>query len=162
MNRVPAKGFTIVIQFRRAEESDLPAIVAMLADDALARTREVISDPLDRRYIDAFHAIDQDRNQLLAVAVAEDGAVVGCLQISYLAGLSRLGLLRGQIEGVRVASSHRGSGIGTEMIRWAIDQCRERGCGAVQLTSDSRRESAHRFYEKLGFEKSHAGFKLML
>lgn len=148
--------------FRKAEETDLPAIVAMLADDALGRTREVVSDPVDRRYIEAFLAIKADPNQHLAVATDEAGEVVGCLQISFLPGLSRLGLWRGQIESVRVATSQRGKGVGREMIRWAIDECRKRGCGAVQLTSDNRREDAHRFYESLGFEKSHAGFKLSL
>lgn len=148
--------------FRKAEEADLPAIVAMLADDALGRTREVVSDPVDRRYLEAFSAINADPNQYPAVAVDVSGEVVGCLQISFLPGLSRLGLWRGQIESVRVSASQRGQGVGREMILWAIEQCRERGCGAVQLTSDNRREDAHRFYESLGFEKSHAGFKLGL
>lgn len=151
-----------MIVFRRAEETDLPAIIAMLADDALGRTREVVSDPVDRRYVEAFEAIAEDKNQYLAVAAAEGGEVVGCLQISFLPGLSRLGLWRGQIESVRIASSHRGQGLGREMILWAIEQCRAHGCGTVQLTSDNRRLDAHRFYEGLGFEKSHTGFKLTL
>lgn len=151
-----------MIVFRRAEEDDLPAIIAMLADDALGRTREVVSDPVDRRYVEAFEAISDDKNQYLAVAATEGREVVGCLQISFLPGLSRLGLWRGQIESVRIASSHRGQGLGREMILWAIEQCRAHGCGAVQLTSDNRRVDAHRFYESLGFEKSHTGFKLSL
>ncbi|WP_137134978.1 GNAT family N-acetyltransferase [Rhizobium sp. FKY42] len=149
-------------EFRKAEESDLAAIIGMLADDALGRTREVVSDPVDRRYVDAFAAIEADTNQYLAVAVDDAGDVVGCLQISFLPGLSRLGLWRGQIESVRVAASQRGKGVGREMISWAVEECRKRGCGTVQLTSDNRREDAHRFYENLGFEKSHAGFKLTL
>lgn len=148
--------------FRKATASDLPAIIAMLADDALGLTREVISDPVDRRYVDAFEAIEQDPNQLLAVVVDDDDAVIGCLQVSFIPGLSRLGLWRGQIESVRIASSQRGSGLGGDMIRWAIEQCRARGCGLVQLTSDKRREDALRFYEKLGFEATHEGFKLTL
>ncbi|MFD1744527.1 GNAT family N-acetyltransferase [Rhizobium helianthi] len=151
-----------MIVFRRAEESDLPSIIAMLADDALGRTREVVSDPVDRRYVEAFEDISDDKNQYLAVAATQRGEVVGCLQISFLPGLSRLGLWRGQIESVRVASSHRGQGLGKQMILWAIEQCRAHGCGTVQLTSDNRRVDAHRFYESLGFEKSHAGFKLAL
>ena len=148
--------------FRKATASDLPAIIAMLADDALGLTREVISDPVDRRYVEAFEAIERDQNQLLAVVVDEDDAVIGCLQLSFIPGLSRLGLWRGQIESVRIASSQRGSGLGGDMIRWAIEQCRQRGCGLVQLTSDKRREDALRFYEKLGFEATHEGFKLTL
>ncbi|MDO1580559.1 GNAT family N-acetyltransferase [Rhizobium oryzicola] len=147
-------------EFRKATASDLPAIIAMLADDALGLTREVISDPVDRRYVEAFEAIERDPNQWLAVAVDDEDAVIGCLQLSFIPGLSRLGLWRGQIESVRIASSQRGSGLGGEMIRWAIEQCRARGCGLVQLTSDKRREDALRFYEKLGFEATHEGFKL--
>lgn len=149
-----------MVDFRKATASDLPAIIAMLADDALGLAREVISDPVDLRYVDAFKAIEQDPNQLLAVAVDADDAVVGCLQVSFIPGLSRLGSWRGQIESVRIASSQRGSGLGGDMIRWAIEQCRARGCGLVQLTSDKRRHDALRFYEKLGFEATHEGFKL--
>ena len=149
-------------RFRKATRTDLAAIIALLADDALGHAREVVSDPVDRRYLDAFDAIEADANQFLAVAVDEKDTVIGCLQVSFIPGLSRLGMLRGQIESVRVAASQRGQGLGAEMIRWAVDICRDRGCQAVQLTSDKRRLDAHRFYEKLGFEASHEGFKLTL
>lgn len=151
-----------MVDFRKATASDLPVIIAMLADDALGLTREVIADPVDRRYVDAFEAIERDTNQLLAVAVDAEDTVVGCLQVTFIPGLSRLGSWRGQIESVRIASSQRGSGLGGEMIRWAIEQCRARGCGLVQLTSDKRRADALRFYEKLGFEATHEGLKLTL
>lgn len=48
------------------------------------------------------------------------------------------------------------------MIEWAIDQCRERGCGLVQLTTDKARSDALRFYQSLGFADSHEGLKLSL
>lgn len=146
---------------RRATRADLPALVAMLADDVLGRTREDASLPLDARYLAAFDAIERDPNQML-VAVELDGAVVGCLQLSFLPGLSRRGQLRGQIESVRIAASQRGGGIGRQMIAWAIDECRRRGCGMVQLTSDKSRADAIRFYESLGFKASHQGLKLDL
>jgi ribosomal protein S18 acetylase RimI-like enzyme len=149
-------------EFRKAHREDLPAIIAMLADDALGLSREVVSDPVDRKYLEAFAAIEADANQLLVVALDGENNVIGCLQVSFIPGLSRLGLWRGQIESVRIASRVRGSGLGGEMIRFAIDRCRERGCGLVQLTSDKRREDALRFYEKLGFEATHEGFKLTL
>ena len=146
---------------RRATRADLPRLVAMLADDALGRTREDPSLPLDARYLAAFEAIERDANQLL-VTVERDGAVVGCLQLSFLPGLSRRGQLRGQIESVRIAAAQRGSGIGRRMIEWAIAECRRRGCGLVQLTSDKSRADAIRFYEQLGFTASHEGMKLDL
>ncbi|TAU91176.1 GNAT family N-acetyltransferase [Rhizobium leguminosarum] len=146
-------------RFRLARRSDLPAIVRLLADDDLGGTREIVSDPVDARY---FAAIEADANQLLAVATDAADRVVGCLQLSFVPGLSRTGMWRGQIESVRVASDLRGSGLGSHFIEWAIAQCAERGCGLVQLTSDKTRGDAIRFYEKLGFVASHEGLKLNL
>ncbi|EHK66169.1 GNAT family N-acetyltransferase [Achromobacter arsenitoxydans] len=147
--------------FRRARLADLPAIVAMLADDALGAAREDASVPLNPSYTAAFGAIQQDPNQFLAV-VEQDAQVVGCLQLSFIPGLSRLGLWRGQIESVRIASSYRGAGLGRAMFEWAIEQCRAQGCGLVQLTTDRARPDARRFYESLGFTASHDGMKLNL
>jgi GNAT superfamily N-acetyltransferase len=149
------------VRFRRATDADLPAIVALLADDPLGAAREDPSLPLDRRYAEAFAAIDRDPNQLLAV-VEVDGAIVGTLQLTFLPGLSRRGAWRGQIEAVRIAAGQRGTGLGARAIEWAIAECRARGCRMVQLTSSSTRTRAHAFYERLGFAASHVGFKLEL
>lgn len=126
------------VTMRRATAADLPAIVAMLADDHLGGTREDASTPLDPGYVAAFEAIDTDPNQLLAVAEM-DNAIVGTLQLSYLPGLSFRGAWRGQIEAVRVATALRGGGIGAQMIDWAVGLCRDRGCRMVQLTSNLTR-----------------------
>jgi GNAT superfamily N-acetyltransferase len=150
-----------MVTFRAATTEDLAAILALLMDDALAKLREDLGPPLNPRYLEAFAAIERDPNQLLAVA-DQDGLVVGCLQLTFIPGLSRTGMWRGQIEAVRVASDQRGSGLGKAMMQWAIAQCRARGCGLVQLTTDKRRPDAHRFYEALGFEASHEGMKLAL
>ena len=146
---------------RQATAEDLPSIIHLLADDDLGRTREDARTPLDPRYLAAFAAIERDSNQRLVVA-EQDGRIVGCLQLTLIPGLSRLGLWRGQIESVRVASSERGGGIGRIMFEWAIGECRARGCGLVQLTTDKARARAHSFYEALGFEASHEGMKLVL
>jgi ribosomal protein S18 acetylase RimI-like enzyme len=146
---------------RPATAEDLPSIVGLLADDDLGRTREDARTPLDPRYLAAFEAMERDPNQRLVVA-EQDGRVVGCLQLTFIPGLSRLGMWRGQIESVRVASSERGSGIGRIMFEWAISECRARGCGLVQLTTDKTRGGAHAFYEALGFAASHEGMKLVL
>ncbi|WP_088158240.1 GNAT family N-acetyltransferase [Achromobacter xylosoxidans] len=147
--------------FRRARLGDLPGIVALLADDELGATRENPALPLDPRYAAAFAAIGQDSNQFLAV-VEQDSNLVGCLQLSFIPGLSRLGQWRGQIESVRIASSSRGAGLGRRMFEWAIEQCRIQGCSLVQLTTDRARPDARRFYESLGFKASHDGMKLSL
>jgi GNAT superfamily N-acetyltransferase len=151
----------MTVVFRSATTADLPAIIALLMDDPLGKLREDLGTPLNPVYLAAFEAIERDPNQLLVVADMA-GEVVGSLQLTFIPGLSRLGMWRGQIEAVRVASSQRGSGVGKAMIRWAIEECRRRGCGLVQLTTDKRRIEAHRFYDGLGFKASHEGMKLAL
>ena len=133
----------------------------MLADDPLGAEREDARLPLDSRYVAAFEAIALDPHQLLAVA-ADEEEIVGTLQINFIPGLARKGSWRGQIEAVRIAASHRGMGLGEGLVRWAIEECRARGCAMVQLTSDKKRLQAHRFYERLGFAGSHIGYKLPL
>ncbi|MFD2204228.1 GNAT family N-acetyltransferase [Kiloniella antarctica] len=149
------------IHFRHAKEADLPAIIIMLADDDLGTKREDSSLPVNTKYIAAFEAIDRDPNQYLAV-VEQAGEIIGCLQLTFIPGLSRLGMWRGQVESVRIASSHRGTGLGSQMFKWALGQCRERGCKLVQLATDKSRPEALKFYEKLGFKASHEGMKLSL
>lgn len=149
------------IHIRRAQASDLPTIIAMLADDALGRLRENPSEPNADSYTQAFAAIDADPNQFLAVMM-EDEAVVGTLQLSFIRGISRQGALRGQIEGVRIAAGRQGAGLGKRLIEWAVAECRRRGCVIVQLTTDKSRADAHRFYERLGFTATHLGYKLAL
>ncbi|TGT12462.1 GNAT family N-acetyltransferase, partial [Mesorhizobium sp. M8A.F.Ca.ET.213.01.1.1] len=131
------------VVIRRAEKADLPAIVAMLADDALGRAREKASMPLAQAYLDAFAAIDANQTQFLAVMTDGDD-VIGTLQITFIAGLSLRGARRGQIEAVRVAEHRRSEGLGQRLFEWAIEKCRERGCRVVQLTTDKSRLDAHR------------------
>lgn len=142
---------------RRATKSDIPALAALLADDALGRTRESPDDL--EPYRRAFAEIDRDPNMFLAVMEA-DGRIIGTMQMTFLRGLSYRGGLRAQIEAVRIASDLRNRGLGGALIQWGIDEARRRGCLLVQLTSDASRTDAHRFYERLGFRHTHAGFKL--
>jgi GNAT superfamily N-acetyltransferase len=148
-----------MVFFRDARREDVPAIVALLADDALGAQREAAG--ADEAYQAAFEQVESDPRSRLIVA-EEDGQVAGTLQLNMLPGLSRRGTLRAQIEGVRVAAAYRGRGLGRAMIEWAIGVAREQGCGLVQLTSDKRRHDAVRFYESLGFTASHEGLKLPL
>jgi GNAT superfamily N-acetyltransferase len=146
---------------RAARREDLPALVALLADDDHGREREHVSDPLLPAYVEAFEAIDRDPTQMLAIA-EQDGNVIGTLHLRFLPGLSYQGGWKGQIEAVRIAAPLRGGGLGTELIGWAVEQCQARGCKIVQLSSNSTRGAAHRFYERLGFVASHVGMKLYL
>jgi GNAT superfamily N-acetyltransferase len=146
---------------RLAERADVLAIVRLLADDPLGRVRDVPHEPLAEEYWAAYEAIAADPNNELVV-LDLDGAVVGCLQLTFIPGLSRKGALRAQIEAVRVASHVRGRGLGRALFLWAIGRAREKGCAVVQLTSDKTRPDAHRFYASLGFVASHEGLKLVL
>lgn len=131
----------------------------MLADDPLGAQRESPDDLTP--YTAAYERLSRDPNQRLLVAV-RGGAVVGTLQLTIIPGLSRRGSTRSIIEGVRVHAAERGSGLGTLLIEWAVEESRRENCQLVQLTSDATRKDAHRFYERLGFEASHLGFKMSL
>ncbi|HEY3867253.1 MAG TPA: GNAT family N-acetyltransferase [Actinocrinis sp.] len=144
---------------RAASAADLPAIVALLADDPLGAARESPDDLAP--YSAAFARIQADPGHDVFVA-ERDGVVVGTLQLTIIPGLSRRGMTRALIEAVRIAADQRGGGLGTLMVRHAIDEARRHGCGMVQLTSDATRTDAHRFYERLGFVASHVGLKLQL
>ncbi|MZQ89385.1 GNAT family N-acetyltransferase [Frigidibacter albus] len=149
------------LTFRRAVAGDVPALVALLADDVLGVQREQTGPEGLGRYDAAFALIDADPNQFLCVAERE-GQIAGTLQLSFIPGLARGGAMRGQIEAVRVAAGMRGHGIGRAMFDWAIAECRARGCALVQLTTDRSRADAHRFYDGLGFVASHVGYKKQL
>ncbi|WP_432110960.1 GNAT family N-acetyltransferase [Streptomyces sp. YPW6] len=147
------------LDIRPATPDDLPAVVAMLADDPLGAQRESPDDLAP--YQKALQRLADDPNQHVVVAVRRD-RVVGTLQLTIVPGLSRRGSTRSIIEGVRVHGDERGSGLGTQLIQWAVDESRRQNCQLVQLTSDATRKDAHRFYERLGFTASHVGFKLAL
>lgn len=147
---------------RRATAGDIAAIVALLCDDELGAGREDMPAAGLAPYRSAFDAVEADPRQMLLVVTAGDGSVAATMQLTFIAGLSRRGALRGQIEAVRVSRRHRGHGLGEAMIAWAVAEARRRGCALVQLTSDKQREGAHRFYARLGFTASHEGFKLQL
>lgn len=149
------------VTFRSAHKDDVASIVAMLADDPLGAQRELLSDPVAPMYLEAFEAIDGDPNNHLIVADMA-GEVVGCVQLTFIPGLSHQGAVRAQIEGVRVAGSQRGQGLGQKLITHAIDLSRTQGCDMVQLTSDASRTDAQKFYRRLGFTPSHVGMKLSL
>jgi GNAT superfamily N-acetyltransferase len=146
------------VTFRPATRDDLPAVMALLADDEIAQARGGYDGVLPEQ---AFAEIDADpRNEL--VVADESGTIVGTCQLTFIPGLSRGGAERMTIEAVRVRSDRRGVGLGRQMMAYALGRARTRGCAIAQLTTDKRRTDAHRFYESLGFVASHEGMKLAL
>jgi len=147
------------VTIRRARRDDVSLIVAMLADDPLGSGRERIEDPLPPCYFRAFEAVEKDPNIQLVVA-EQGGAVVGCLQLCILPGLSSQGASRALIEDVRVATHCRSRGIGEQLVQWAVAQARSRECKLVELLTHNTRVDAQRFYKRLGFQPSHVGMTL--
>jgi GNAT superfamily N-acetyltransferase len=143
--------------FRPATSTDVPAIVALLADDALGAGREDLTDL--ETYAAAFARLDA--NTLLAVAEIE-GQVRATLQMTVIQGLSNRGGRFALLQAVRVDSSLRGQGVGGVFIAWAMGQARDRGCSAIELFSHESREAAQRFYARLGFAPSHVGMRRAL
>lgn len=146
---------------RPARESDLPAIIALLVDDPLGKTRERLENPLPPVYSDALRAMEAQGGNIYLLAERED-VLLGCLQLTLIPGISREGSTRAQVEGVRVAQAARGQGLGERLMREAIERSKDAGATLMQLTTDHRRADAHRFYERLGFVGSHLGMKLTL
>jgi ribosomal protein S18 acetylase RimI-like enzyme len=149
-----------LITFRDATEADLPAIVALLADDTLGSGREDPGPPLPQAYIDGFRAMQARGGTIILAIIGEETA--GCLQLDIIPGVSQMGMTRAQLEGVRVASSSRGAGVGSLLVQEAIRRATLAGAGSMQLTTNLSRTGAQNFYLKLGFTHSHAGFKLTL
>jgi len=148
------------ITIRHARRDDVGVIVAMLADDPLGSARERLEEPLPASYFRAFEALERASHIQLVVAEDEDGAVIGCLQLCILPGLSSQGASRGLIEDVRVATHCRSRGVGEKIVQWAVAEARAKGCALVELLTHSTRVDAQRFYARLGFQPSHVGMTL--
>ena len=151
-----------MIKIRKAVLDDLSQIIGILAGDKLGKFREEFAEPLPVNYIKAFEKIDANPSQLLLAAEDETGQVVGTMQLTFIQYLTYRGGLRAQAESVFVREDFRGKGVGTELMKFAIEQSKLRGAHLLQLTTDKQRPDAKRFYEKLGFKASHEGMKLQI
>ena len=143
----------------RATRADVPAVVALLADDELGHGREGTEWA---RYEAAFDVVARDTSQYLAVVRDESDCIVATMQLTIIPGLLRAGTTRLQIEGLRVAAPNRSHGLGAAMLDWAHEHGRARGASLSQVTTDEVRERARSFYERLGYETSHVGLKRRL
>lgn len=147
---------------REARIEDLEQVIALMEQDEIRRAEHSGAAGGPEHYLEAFGEIDADPAHALIVLEGEGGKIVGTMQLTTLPSLARRAAKRMQIEAVRVASESRRSGLGTQMIRWAICEAEHKGISLIQLTSDAQRQDAHRFYQRLGFIPSHVGFKMRL
>lgn len=145
----------MTVEFRDARREDIAAVISLLADDIFGREREIADLAA---YEAVFDVLASDPNNTVIVG-EKDGSVVACFQLTIIPGLSLSARTRAQIEGVRVASELRGSGIGAKLIEDAEARARKSGATLLQLTMNQMREASHRFYEAQGFVSSHIGFK---
>ena len=144
---------------RPAVESDLPGIMRLLLADRATFSDELAPDA--SCYLEALREMQRSGHSCTYVAV-EDDRIIGTFMLTFLRHLLRRGSLVAVVEAVRVDASLRGRGLGTSMMRWAIEESRRRGCSVLQLTSNLARKDAHRFYQRLGFRGTHLGMKLSL
>ena len=149
-----------IMKFRKAEENDIYAIVAMIADDELGKKREHLKKPLPNEYMEAFKNINEDINQELTIVENEDKEIIGTLQLTFIQYLTYKGGIRAQIEAVRIRKDQRGKGLGKKMFVWAIARAKARKAHLLQLTTDKKRPKAIKFYEDLGFKSTHEGMKM--
>ena len=147
------------IVFRHATRADVPAVVAMLADDILGAGREL--EGLAPYYA-AFDVMMDEGNNRVIVGEDATGEIVATYQLTFISGLSLAAARRAQVESVRVASQLRGQGAGQQMFADVEARARAAGCRLIQLTMNATRSDSRRFYEGLGFEASHTGFKRYL
>lgn len=146
---------------RIARRKDVPALAALFAADTLGGHGDTQDPAALPDYLTAFDRITASPNDHLYVAEL-DGEVVGTFQTTQIVSLSARGSMNLNVEAVQTRSDMRGRGVGAAMMRFAIEQARDAGARLVQLSSNASRTDAHRFYERLGFAKSHAGFKMKL
>ncbi|NTE46283.1 MULTISPECIES: GNAT family N-acetyltransferase [Agrobacterium] len=146
---------------RTAREDDLPALAAIFAADEIGGHGDTADESAQPDYLAAFRAIEASPSETLYVAEL-DGEVVGTFQTAILTKLVGQGARSMVIEAVQTRADMRGRGIGAVMINYCLDEARRQGLKAAQLTSNMARLDAHRFYERLGFEKRHLGFRMKL
>ena len=149
------------IDIRPGRREDVPSLVRLFSDDSLGGHADTTDASDLPAYLEAFDWIAASPTNAIYVAV-HDNEVVGTFQTVLGRSLSGRGAAHLTVAAVQTRADMRGRGIGEAMMRFAIEKARALGAGQVKLTSNLARKDAHRFYRRLGFEQSHAGFRLLL
>lgn len=144
----------MTVTFRAARADDVPAVMDLLMEDRAPGAQPVRDDDPVQMYL----AMIADGTTQLVVGWRA-GEVVACYHLTILHLVSPSTPIRAQVESVRVRADLRGQGIGAAMMRDAEDRARAADATLMQFTSNASRGDAHRFYERLGFKATHAGFK---
>ena len=143
------------LDIRPARASDLAGVLALYAQPALddGNVLEVAdAEPILARF-------SRYPDYTLYVA-AQDGQIVGSFALLIMDNLGHLGAPSAIVEDVVVDPDLQGNGIGQAMMHFAAAKAREKNCYKLVLSSNAKRERAHRFYEGLGFERHGYSFRL--
>ncbi|MFL9812085.1 GNAT family N-acetyltransferase [Stutzerimonas sp. VN223-3] len=138
---------------RDANHGDAAAITRLLADLGYPAADAFI----DRRILQQMSHDDA----CLLVAEGDGGDVLGFISLHFILQLALAGDFC-RISYLCVDSAARGLGIGALLERAAEDRARVRGCDRMELHCDTRREGAHRFYARLGYEDAPKYFRRSL
>lgn len=136
------------IVMREALESDLPGVLSLYAqlgqDDGSILPLGMATS--------IFWKMKSYPDYTIQVALAE-GRVIGTFALLVMDNLGHFGTPSAILEDVVVAEDLRGEGIGKLMMEYANTLCRQKGCYKMAFSSNINRETAHLFYESLGFRK---------
>jgi GNAT superfamily N-acetyltransferase len=143
---------------RPAGKADLPAVATIYAADQLGGHGDRWDEATRPAYEAAFDRLVAHGGQRLCVA-ERGGRVIGTFILAILPGLSGIGELHAELRAVHVAPGERSGGVGAAMVAEAERLARAAGAAGMELTSNLKRVDAHRFYERQGYLRSHAGFK---
>lgn len=132
------------MQIRPGETTDSVAIAALLTALGYPVTPDFVTERLQRQLTHADAA--------LLVAVEND-AVVGFISLHFIPQLALLGDFC-RISYFCVAPEARGQGVGAALETAASELAWARGCDRIEVHCHSRREQAHRFYDRQGYVES--------
>jgi len=145
---------TIVI--RPATEADLPALLALYAE------LHADDPPLPpEAAASLWRAIASQAGRTVLLATLDE-RTVGTVDCLVAPNLTRGGRPFMLLENVVVAAAARRGGVGTSLVRAAVDVARAAGCYKVQLLSRADRVTAHAFYESCGFRPTAQGYRTYL
>ena len=142
---------------RPAVKADLPAVLQLYAQPEFDN-----GSVLSLAQAEALFERMQGYPDYHLYVAEMDGQIVGAFALLIMDNLGHLGAPSGVVEDVAVDPACQGQGIGTAMMRWAIDYCRNKGCYKLALSSNLKRGRTHAFYESLGFERHGYSFLMAL
>jgi ribosomal protein S18 acetylase RimI-like enzyme len=151
-----------MVVIRKAVEKDIPRILELYRQlEITTSDAEVDRQTTPEAYRKVFADISSYPGMELIVA-EEKGKVIGSLEIMIVPNLSHKGLPWALVENVIVDEALRRTGVGRQLMQYAINQAKNAGCYRISLSSNNSRTIAHKFYESLGFKGSSIGFRLYL